>query len=109
MTNFQYFAVVVIMLFTSFMLYPGRRRMDSSSTAIAMVYLGSFTANYGAQLWVTLVAGKLISLQDSEREIQCCFTSTETTGTVRDGEPRTSTSTFTQRLRSVNQGSFKGT
>ncbi|KAK7092119.1 hypothetical protein V1264_009719 [Littorina saxatilis] len=56
-THFQYFAVVVIMLFTSFMLYPGRRRMDSSSTTVAMVHLGAFTANYGAQLWVTLVAG----------------------------------------------------
>ena len=46
------------MLFTSFLLYPGRRRMDSSSTTVAMIHLGAFTANYGAQLWVTLVAGK---------------------------------------------------
>ena len=30
--------------------------------------------------------------------VQCCFTSTETVRTVRDGEPRTSTSTFTQLL-----------
>ena len=28
--------------------------------------------------------------------VQCCFTSTETVRTVRDGEPRTATSTFTQ-------------
>ncbi|PVD32419.1 hypothetical protein C0Q70_07853 [Pomacea canaliculata] len=56
-TQFQYFAVVVITLFTSFLLFPGRRRMDSSSTIIAMIHLGSFTAQYGAQLWVTLVAG----------------------------------------------------
>ncbi|KAK7483139.1 hypothetical protein BaRGS_00025635, partial [Batillaria attramentaria] len=56
-THFQYFAVVVITLFTSFLLYPGRRRMDSSSTLIAMVHLGSFTAQYGTQLWVSLVAG----------------------------------------------------
>lgn len=56
-THFQYFAVVVITLFTSFLLYPGRRRMDSSSTLIAMIHLGSFTAQYGTQLWVTLVAG----------------------------------------------------
>ena len=29
-------------------------------------------------------------------QVQCCFTSTETVRTIRDGEPRTSTSTFTQ-------------
>ena len=28
--------------------------------------------------------------------LQCCFTSTETIRTIRDGEPRTDTSTFTQ-------------
>ena len=28
-------------------------------------------------------------------QVQCCFTSTETIRTIRDGEPRTSTSTFT--------------
>ena len=33
-------------------------------------------------------------------QIQCCFKSTETVGTIRDGEPRTSTSTFTQLLSS---------
>ena len=32
--------------------------------------------------------------------VQCCFTSTETARTVRDGEPRTATSTFIQ-LNSV--------
>ena len=33
--------------------------------------------------------------------VQCRFTSTETVRTVRDGEPRTSTSTFTQLLTSM--------
>ena len=33
--------------------------------------------------------------------LQCCFTSTETVRTIRDGEPRTSTSTFTQLLNSL--------
>ena len=33
--------------------------------------------------------------------IQCCFTSTETVRTVRDGEPRTATSTFTHLLSSA--------
>ena len=32
---------------------------------------------------------------------QCCFTSTETTRTVRDGEPRTATSSFIQLLSSA--------
>ena len=34
------------------------------------------------------------------RQVQCCFTSTETIRTIRDGEPRTATSTFTQLLSS---------
>ena len=34
--------------------------------------------------------------------VQCCFTSTETVRTVRDGEPRTATSTFTQLLSSTD-------
>ena len=32
--------------------------------------------------------------------VQCCFTSTETTRLIRDGEPRTATSTLTQLLNS---------
>ena len=36
-------------------------------------------------------------------QVQRCFTSTETVRTVRDGEPRTATSTFTQLLSSVFQ------
>ena len=32
--------------------------------------------------------------------VQCCFTSTETVRLIRDGEPRTDTSTFTQILSS---------
>ena len=34
-------------------------------------------------------------------QVQCCFTSTETIRTVRDGEPRTVSSTFTQPRSSV--------
>ena len=33
-------------------------------------------------------------------QVQCCFTSPETIRTIRDGEPRTATSTFTQLLSS---------
>ena len=32
--------------------------------------------------------------------LQCCSASTETERTIRDGEPRTATSTFTQLLNS---------
>ena len=32
--------------------------------------------------------------------VQCCFTSTETIRTIREGEPRTATSTFTQFMSS---------
>ena len=32
---------------------------------------------------------------------ECCFTSIETTSTIKDGEPRTATSIFTQLLTSV--------
>ena len=33
-------------------------------------------------------------------QVQCCFASTETIRTIREGEPRTATSTFTQLLSS---------
>ena len=33
--------------------------------------------------------------------VQCCFTSTETVRTIRDGEPRTATWIFTQLLGSA--------
>ena len=36
--------------------------------------------------------------------LKCCVTSTETIRTVRDGEPRTATSTFIQLLSSVRVG-----
>ena len=35
--------------------------------------------------------------------VQCCFTSTETIRLIRDGDPRTATSTFTQLLSSKIQ------
>ena len=34
-------------------------------------------------------------------QVQCCFTSTGTMRIIRDGEPRTATSTFTQLLNYV--------
>ena len=49
-------------------------------------------------------AERLLFLRQFDRyccsSVQCCFTSTEIVMTVRDGEPRTATSTFTQLLSS---------
>ena len=42
-----------------------------------------------------------LSLLRRSCSVQCCFTSTETIRTIRDGEPRTSTSTLTHLLSSV--------
>ena len=46
--------------------------------------------------------GQMEGLQGKRRglelRVQCCFTSTETVWTVRDGEPRTATSTLIQLL-----------
>ena len=42
----------------------------------------------------------LVSLRTLHHSVQCCFTSTEAVGIVRDGEPSTSTSTFSQLLSS---------
>ena len=41
--------------------------------------------------------------QDEQVHVQCCFTSTETIRTIRDREPRTVTSTFTQLLSSEDE------
>ena len=38
----------------------------------------------------------ITAVMERNSSVQCCFTSTETTRLIRDGEPRTSTSTFTQ-------------
>ena len=45
----------------------------------------------------------------STLQVQCCFTTTEAIRTIRDGEPRTATSTFTQLLSSVLQCCFTST
>ena len=50
------------------------------------------------QLCTTLAKLACHSQQTVRSFVQCCFTYTETIRTVRDGEPRTSTSTFTQLL-----------
>ena len=51
---------------------------------------------------------QLLSTEAILVPVQCCFTSTEAIRTVRDGEPRTSTSTFTQVLNSVPREIKKG-
>ena len=42
-----------------------------------------------------------LSVKAPFTSVQCCFTSTETIRSIRDGEPRTATSTFTQFLSSA--------
>ena len=43
----------------------------------------------------------LLSIDRLVVRVQCCFTSTETIRTIRVGEPRTATSSFTQLLGST--------
>ena len=49
---------------------------------------------------LTSKAAECIIMARAVVHLQCRFTSTETIRTVRDGEPRTATSTFTQLLSS---------
>ena len=53
----------------------------------------------GGHLW-HLVFPTAPVLGMSTSSVQCCFTSTEAIRTLRDGEPSSSISTFTQLLRS---------
>ncbi|XP_041361663.1 transmembrane protein 205-like [Gigantopelta aegis] len=48
---------MVIVILTSFVLYPRGRKTEVQSTFVSLIHLGSWAANYGAQLWVILVAG----------------------------------------------------
>ena len=67
-----------------------------SSIRLMLLYVHRDRTNYKgreARTATSTFTQLLISFQ-----VQCCFTSTETTRTVRDGEPRTSTSTLTQLL-----------
>ena len=45
-------------------------------------------------------------LSTDSSEVRCCFTSTETIWTLREREPKMVTSTFTQLLSSVTEGSM---
>ena len=44
--------------------------------------------------------GLVIDTDCQTVQVQCCFTSTEAIKTIREGEPRTATSTFTKLLSS---------
>ena len=44
------------------------------------------------------------TIYKKEVQVQCCFTSTETVGTIRDWEPKTPTWTFTQLPSSEKRG-----
>ena len=49
---------------------------------------------------ITHLASVDVKQNGPTRRVECWYTSTETVGTITDGEPRTDTSTFTQPLSS---------
>jgi len=61
MHHFQYMALLTCVVFLSSLLMPARRHTSHTghapSHSDAMLHLFSFAANFGAQLWVTFVAG----------------------------------------------------
>ena len=54
----------------------------------------------GKSVVVVVVVMVMVMTSGDEVKVQCCFRSTETIRTFRDGELRTATSTFTQLLSS---------
>ena len=58
------------------------------------------------RLLIQLGRADLSPLILARRKVQCCFTSTETLRTIREGELRTATSTFTQLLSSAPEKPF---
>ena len=68
--------------------------------------------SHSFKLWVFIIPNSMFIIPNSMFIIpnsmfiiQCCFTSTATVQTLRDGEPRTATSTFTQLLSSEQKQS----
>ena len=63
-----------------------------------------FTQHMGVHVHVKKKKKKKRKKEDASSPsfVQCCFTSTETVGTIRDGEPRATASSFTQLLSSVS-------
>ena len=53
------------------------------------------------QAWKQILNPSIYAERVDPVQVQCCFTSTETTWTIRDGDPRTASSTFMQLLNSV--------
>lgn len=53
----KYFSLMVLFLLSLYYAFPTRRRYDPKSTTIAFVHLTSFAFHYGAQCWVTFIAG----------------------------------------------------
>ena len=57
-------------------------------------------------LFLFIFQRALVGVSFYHVQVQCCLTSTETVGTVRDWEPRTTTSTFTQLMSSDSVSSY---
>lgn len=53
----KYFAMMVLLLLSIYYAFPTRRRYDPNSTTVAFIHLLTFAIHYGAQCWVTFIAG----------------------------------------------------
>ena len=53
----KYFSMMVVVMLSVYYAVPTRRRYDPNSTAVAFVHLMSFAMHFGAQCWVTFIAG----------------------------------------------------
>ena len=89
----------------SMLLYAQRYRTDAFRTGEPRTSSSSFTQLMGFDSNCCSKSSKLLYVRRDHKDyqgrgspIQCCFMSTETTGLITDGEPRTATSTFTQLL-----------
>ncbi|KAL5014108.1 hypothetical protein ScPMuIL_008378 [Solemya velum] len=56
-SQYQYFAAILLVMVLSFLLYPTKRGIDPKSTLVNFLHLFSFSTHFGSQMWVTLVAG----------------------------------------------------
>ena len=79
--------------------------MSSDGTVIIIIIINIWPielCRYGPQigsaarfnLFKYLCTGTITPRYNLDVQVQCCFTSTETIRTIRDGGPRTATSTF---------------
>ncbi|XP_060084957.1 transmembrane protein 205-like [Ylistrum balloti] len=56
----RYLAAILATISLSFALYPGNSSTDQSSKVFNFLYFFTFVSHYGAQFWMTFVAGLLL-------------------------------------------------